>query len=205
MTIKTIKEKSESKFKEKESLFIGLAFPAESSEEAENILGSIRKKYYDATHHCYAYKIHGETEKYSDDGEPSGTAGLRLLNAINHFDLTNVLVVSVRYYGGKKLGVGPLGKAYYRSGIETLEAATIIEKKEYYKISITYDYNQTKNVHHFLQKYEAIIKENKFEENPVILALVRAEVYDNFYSELFAASNRSVKIEKINEIPIFIP
>ncbi len=196
MKIKTIKDFAQSKFKEKESLFLGLAFPVENIEEVETKLDEIRKKYYDATHHCYAYKTLSEGEKYSDDGEPSGTAGIRLLNAINHFDLTNVLLVSVRWFGGKKLGVGPLGKAYYRSGLETLESAEIIELEEYLKISVEYDYSQTKNVHHFLQKYGAIIKENLFEEKPKIIALIKTGYFENFRNELFEASARTVNIEK---------
>ena len=203
MKIKTIKDFAQSKFKEKESLFFGLAFPVENIDEAEAKLDEIRKKYYDATHHCYAYKTLSEGEKYSDDGEPSGTAGIRLLNAINHFDLTNVLLVSVRWFGGKKLGVGPLGKAYYRSGLETLENAEIIELEEYLKISVEYDYSQTKNVHHFLQKYGAIIKENLFEEKPKIIALIKTGYFENFHKELFEASARTVKIEKMGRV--FVP
>ncbi len=196
MKIKTLAEKSESKFKEKESLFWGFAFPVESQDEAEQILEQIRKKYYDATHHCFAYKIFHAEEKYSDDGEPNGTAGIRLLNAVNHFDLTNVLLVSVRYFGGKKLGVGPLGKAYYRSGVETLSSAKIIEREEFTTIAVIYDYSQTKNVHHFLQKYEGKIKENVFDEKPKIIALVKSENLKSFTEELFEASNRTILIEK---------
>ncbi len=196
MKIKTIRGKTESKFKEKESLFLGLAFPVFTANEAEEILARVRKKYYDATHHCFAYKIRGEGEKYSDDGEPNGTAGIRLLNALNHFDLTNVLLISVRYFGGKKLGVGPLGKAYYRSGVETLENAEITELQEFVEITVLYDYDQTKNVHHFLKKYDATIKENVFEEKPKIIARVKSDLYDDFYKELFEASARTVTIKK---------
>ena len=196
MKIITIKKTVETKFKEKESLFIGKAFPIKNIEEAGEILSAVKKEYYDATHHCFAYKIYGEGEKYSDDGEPSGTAGKRLLNAINHFNLTNVIIISVRYFGGKKLGVGPLGKAYYRSGFETLETAEKIEMKEYNKLIITYPYEQTKNIHHFLSKYEAVIKENLFEELPKIIVLVESDKFESFKNELYAVSNGTIRVDK---------
>ncbi len=199
MKIITLKNSAESKFKEKESLFIGKAFRVDSENDAEKILSEIRKKYYDATHHCFAYKINPDFEKYSDDGEPSGTAGIRLLNSINHFNLTNVLVVSIRYFGGKKLGVGPLGKAYYRSGLETLENADKIELKEFIKASIIFDFSQTKNAHHFLQKYNAIIKENTFEKKPKITFLMEQELFGNFSNEITTASNRTVLLKKEDE------
>ncbi len=204
MKIITINNSIETKFKEKESLFIGKAFPVSNKEEAEKILFDVRKKYYDATHHCFAYKIYNQGEKYSDDGEPSGTAGKRLLNAINHFNLTNVLLISVRYFGGKKLGVGPLGKAYYRSGFETLDAAEKIELKQYLKLVISYPYEQTKNIHHFLNKYHAIIKENLFEESPKIIVLIESENYESFTEELLTASNRTIDIYKDNSSTFFI-
>ena len=121
--ILTVKEFYESKFKQKGSIFVGQAYPAGQEKQAEEILELVRKKYHDATHHCYAYRVYAKEEKYSDDGEPSGTAGVRILNAIHHLDLYNVLVISIRYFGGVKLGVGPLGKAYYQSALQTLEQA----------------------------------------------------------------------------------
>ncbi len=194
MKILTLKKPATSKFKEKESLFIGKAFNVTSEDEAEKILAEIKKKYYDATHHCFAYKIQPDVTKYSDDGEPSGTAGIRLLNSIKHFGLTNTLIISIRYFGGKKLGVGPLGKAYYRSGLETLDVAEKVELTEYLSATVTYDYNQTKNIHHFLQKYSAIIKENLYDEKPKIRFLIKPELLDNFKEEVNEATNRSIKL-----------
>lgn len=131
--IQTIEQQHETKFKEKGSLFIGQVYPVNSVEEAEEFLTSVRKKFYDATHHCYAYRIMENDSKYSDDGEPNGTAGIRIANAINHFELTNLLVISIRYYGGTKLGVGPLGKAYYQSAYDTLSEMEIVTKKKLFK------------------------------------------------------------------------
>ena len=131
---KTIGSFNETTLKEKSSVFNAQAYPVENEEDALQIVEKTKKKYYDATHHCYAYKLTGNKIKYSDAGEPSGTAGIRILNAINHFNMQNILVIVIRYFGGTKLGVGPLGKAYYNSVIQTLKSSRIIEKKAYKKI-----------------------------------------------------------------------
>lgn len=129
--ILTVDNFAEVTYKEKSSVFIGQVCHCEIENEAANILKSIKKKYYDATHHCYAYKLITEQFKYSDDGEPNGTAGIRILNAIEHFNLINVIVVITRYYGGTKLGVGPLGKAYYTSAHDVLEEAKKVGKSSF--------------------------------------------------------------------------
>jgi len=162
--IKTILSYSETKFKEKSSIFLGFAYPIKSIEDVTVKLALLRKKYFDATHHCYAYKLASNILKYSDDGEPSGTAGIRILNVIEHFDLVNVLLVVVRYYGGTKLGVGPLGKAYYNSALQAIESENIIIQKPYNKITIDSNYLLINQVKKLLLKYEAINDEIKFGE-----------------------------------------
>jgi putative IMPACT (imprinted ancient) family translation regulator len=119
----TIKEPNESRIKEKSSIFIGRAFPIKSTNEAEKILGKVKQEFYDASHHCFAYKLIDGNVKSSDAGEPPGTAGVRILNAIKHFKLNNILLIMVRYFGGTKLGIGPLGKAYYQCAFKILESA----------------------------------------------------------------------------------
>ena len=124
----TIDEFHEYRFKEKASVFIGQVYHCESEDEAKEILENVKKEFYDARHWVYCWKIGEETIKYSDDGEPSGSGGIRLLNAIEHFGLQDVIVISIRYFGGVKLGVGPLGKAYYSSAFNCLDEADKIEK-----------------------------------------------------------------------------
>lgn len=116
----TIRAKSESKYKEKGSIFLAFAHPLDSVNKFEELLEGYRKQYYDAVHHCSAFRLINGSFKYSDDGEPSGTAGLRIFNAIEHRGLNNIAVIVVRYFGGVKLGVGPLGKAYYDTALESL-------------------------------------------------------------------------------------
>lgn len=194
-SVKTIQNTAEHKYKEKGSVFISKCYPVASPLEIENLLGGIRKKYYDATHHCYAYKLLDGTVKYSDDGEPSGTAGIRILNAIEHFELTNILVVVIRYFGGTKLGVGPLGKAYYTSAFEVLANVKKIEKKLYKKIRINYDYEQTNKIHYLLSKYSATGISNGFNERPFITCLIEKNKAENFSKELFENTAGKIKID----------
>ena len=192
--IETIVTKSEFQFKEKGSLFVGRVFPIQNVEEAESILSAIRKKHYDATHNCYAYKlIDDESFKYSDDGEPSGTAGIRIFNAIKHFNLSNVLIISTRYYGGTKLGVGPLGKAYYNSAFGAIENATIVTKVNYSKVIIDFGYEFISDVHHFINTYKAQNIINLFNENPQIECLIKPEFVDKLTEDLTAVSSGEIE------------
>lgn len=197
--IKTLKKSSEFQFKEKGSQFIGFAEPCLSEEEAQHILEEKRKQFYDATHNCFAYNILPEVVKYSDDGEPNGTAGIRILNAIQHFELTNIIVIVTRYFGGTKLGVGPLGKAYYNAAYGSLDSAKTITKENYSLLNLIYDYEHSKTVHHFLSKYNCTIKENMFEQRPVISFLIQPASIDDFKSDIKNATKGSTKLKIVEE------
>ncbi len=133
---RTLKSYNECELKEKKSIFIAKAFPVKDEDEVNNILGHLKKEYHDASHRCYAYRLLSGKSKYSDAGEPSGTAGIKILNAIDHYELNNCLVVVIRYFGGTKLGIGPLGKAYYETTIQVLSGAEIIIIKPYKQMEI---------------------------------------------------------------------
>jgi len=198
--INTITNKAQTEFKEKSSLFIGQVSPIQNSEDAENILSETRKKYYDATHNCYAYKlISDEVIKYSDDGEPSGTAGIRILNAINHYQLSNVIIISTRYFGGTKLGVGPLGKAYYNSAASAIEIADIIVKINYSEVLIEFNYDMTSHVHHFLNQFGAKNIKNLFDEIPKIQCHIKPENLQKLIDELTLVSKGRINITILNE------
>jgi uncharacterized YigZ family protein len=198
--IETIIKESEFHFKEKGSLFIGHVFPIENSEEAESILTMIRKKNYDATHNCYAYKfIDEDSFKYSDDGEPNGTAGIRILNAIKHFNLSNILIISTRYYGGTKLGVGPLGKAYYNSAFGAIENGKIVSKENYSKILINFGYDFISDVHHFINTYKAMNINNLFYENPQIECLMKPDFVQILIDDLTAVSSGKINVKILEE------
>lgn len=139
---KMLSAPGEGLYKEKGSKFIASAFTVTSEEEVKQALAEVKKSYYDARHHCYAYMIGPDKACFrsSDDGEPSGTAGKPILNQILSKDVTNVCVIVVRYFGGIKLGVSGLINAYKTAAREALDHATIIEKTidEVYSLEFPY-------------------------------------------------------------------
>lgn len=124
---KTLKGETEAVYKEKGSKFLCYAYHVRNEDEIKYILSELKKKYYDATHHCYAWRLgpEGESFRANDDGEPSGTAGRPILGQIQSRDLTDTLVVAVRYFGGTKLGVSGLVTAYKESAAQVLDEAEI--------------------------------------------------------------------------------
>lgn len=145
--------------KEKGSKFIGFAYPVNSEEEIKQRLEKIYEDHPKATHHCYAFRLglKGENYRANDDGEPSGSAGLPIFNQLLAHDITNVLVVVVRYYGGIKLGVGGLVKTYKESAKITLDEAEIITKELETTIEISFNYSHQNLVFTLLNKYNAKI------------------------------------------------
>lgn len=144
----TIEQVSEGFYKEKGSKFIALAYPVSSEEEIRERLEALRKEYYDARHHCYAY-IYGHDSQHfraNDDGEPGHSAGDPILGQIKSRELTNTLVVVVRYFGGTKLGVGGLITAYKTAAAEALEANTIVEKDISEKLQFVFPYEEMNRV-----------------------------------------------------------
>ena len=187
-TYKTIKTQSVGVFKDRGSKFIALAIPVISENEIKEKLETIRKKYYDATHHCYAYQLGFEKSAYriNDDGEPSGTAGKPIFGQILSNDLTNILIVVIRYYGGTKLGVPGLINAYKTSTALALENSEIISKivKEIYEIN--YDYLAMNAVMKIIKEEKLEKLEHNFDLKCKIVFSVRKnnskKVYEKFKS-----------------------
>jgi len=199
--ILTITESKENIFKEKGSQFIAQCFPITTEKYFSKILAEIKKKYYDASHHCYAYRLLNDNIKYSDDGEPNGTAGLRILNAIDHFKLQNVLVVVIRYFGGTKLGIGPLGKAYYNSAFEVLEKSKKIEKLFYNKVFVNVDFNQISSIHHIINNFEVKLTNTIYKETVKFEILVKVNDLKRFEEKLVDELKGNVDI-KVNKLLI---
>jgi uncharacterized YigZ family protein len=196
----TIKSFSEFIFKEKNSEFIAQAYPVKTVEEVQNILNDVRKTHYNAAHHCYAVKLNNNYLKYSDDGEPNGTAGIRILNAIDHFQLKNILVIVIRYYGGIKLGVGPLGKAYYFASEELLNGTEIILKIPFLQIEIMAGFELVSQVHHSVSIFKAKIVKTEYSENVNFECLIKPELFENLKNSLFEASRGSIKVTNSDKI-----
>jgi len=141
-TYQTISSSSQGIYKEKGSKFIALAFPVSSEEDIKLQLAVLRKEYHDARHHCYAYCLGYDKSAWrvNDDGEPSGTAGKPIFSQIQSKELTNILIVVIRYFGGIKLGIPGLINAYRTAAREALEQASIVTRtvKEIYEVSFEY-------------------------------------------------------------------
>ena len=138
----TIKDKSEGQYTEKRSKFLAFAFPVSTVGEVKTILAEYQKKYYDARHVCYAYMLGADRLEFraNDNGEPSGTAGKPILGQINSNNLTNILILVVRYFGGIKLGTSGLIVAYRAAAAEAIAAADIIEKTVDETISFAFEF-----------------------------------------------------------------
>lgn len=170
----TIKESKKAKLKEKGSIFIAQAFPIKSEDEAKARMEDLQKEFFDATHHCFAFRIgkaKDESFKYSDAGEPRGTAGKPIFTAIQSKNLTNVLVVVTRYFGGVKLGTGGLSRAYHQSALKVLDECQIIKKIKKTKMSLSVALNAYGGVSKILSKYDGTILKSDFHENNVKIKL----------------------------------
>lgn len=156
----TIKENSHYQIDIKNSKFICCLFKITNKDEITNILNNIKNEYKDATHYCYAYILEN-TIKTSDDGEPGGTAGMPMLNILQSNNLTNILAVVIRYFGGIKLGAGGLVRAYSKSVKEALNHNIIIELKKGINVDIYFNYDNQKDLEYLLKNENIISKEYK--------------------------------------------
>ena len=167
-TYKTIANPSEEVlFKEKSSKFFGYAFPVSSQEEIKMYLEHLKKQHFGAVHFCYAYQIGTEKIEFraNDDGEPSNSAGMPIYGQIQSFELTNILIVVVRFFGGTKLGVGGLISAYKTTAQMALEAASIIEKTIDVSFKITFDYKNINKVMRIIKEKKLHVISQKMELN----------------------------------------
>ena len=164
----TIEKQETSELVEKKSKFIANIFYVSTTQEAEEKLEQIRKKYYDARHNCYAYRVIEDgniIDRSSDDGEPSGTAGAPMLNILKKENLCNVLVVVTRYFGGILLGTGGLVRAYSQSTQDVIEKSVVILKQEGYVATLEVEYKDLEKLRYFCKKKEIKIIDIKYLEN----------------------------------------
>lgn len=164
---KTVSGPAEGYINEKKSKFLSFIFPVKSADEAMEILDVYRKKYYNARHVCWAYMIGWEREefRFNDDGEPSGTAGRPILGQINSSDLTDVLILVVRYFGGTLLGTGGLIKAYKEAAANAIENSEVITKTIDDSVVIEFDYLQLNDVMRVLKQFEEVKWIQDFKES----------------------------------------
>ncbi|MBR6414783.1 MAG: YigZ family protein [Bacteroidales bacterium] len=179
---RSIASNSEGLFKDNGSRFIALAYPVESEKQVKEIVDSLKKEYHDARHHCYAYRIGHKRDVFraNDDGEPSGSAGRPILGQIDSRELSDVLVVVVRYFGGIKLGIPGLIRAYKTSTADALDNATVVEKIATVPYNITFGYLQMNQVMKVLKDMNLPQREQLFGENCSLRTDVRLTLEDDF-------------------------
>ena len=185
---RTITAPSEGEFKDRGSRFLAYAFPADSEERCVDHLNYCKKLHPKARHHCYAYRLgfEGLLFRANDDGEPSGTAGRPILGQIDSFELTNVIIIVIRYFGGTKLGTSGLINAYKLSTAEALGKATIIEKQVEEVFRLDFDYALMGDLMNAVKKKELTIVEQCFEETASIEIAIRKSEVEATFVELFA-------------------
>lgn len=182
--------------KEKGSKFIGFAFQINNELELKNALEKVRLEHPKATHHCYAFRLglNGENYRANDDGEPSGSAGLPIFNQLLAHEITNILVIVVRYYGGTKLGVSGLVKAYKESAKITLEECEIITNELESEIEITFNFNQQNIIFTMLSKFDAKVLQFDANDNCILTASVKTAKVESISEKLSEMQFISLKV-----------
>lgn len=195
--IRMAKQSAESIFIEKKSKFISYIMPVYTEQEAVDFINSIKKRHYDATHNCSAF-ILGETaniQRSSDDGEPSGTAGVPILEVLRKENLTNTAVVVTRYFGGVMLGAGGLIRAYTQGCADAVRAAGIMRLQPYAIYEITIDYSFLNKLQHEIAKKDYLIVDTQFLDTVTLKILVEPEQSELLGTDITQWTNANAAIE----------
>ncbi len=195
----TIEGPSEGSYKEQGSKFLAFVWPVGSEEEIKSKIEEVKKKYFDARHHCFAWMLGGDKSRFRafDDGEPNHSAGDPILGQIRSKGLTNVLVVVVRYFGGTKLGVGGLIQAYKTAAEEALNNAIIVEREVTHSSILHYPYESTTEVMRLVKDFDLILVRQEFLDDCVLEAEVKKKFFDSFMTkvELLKALGHKIFLE----------
>ncbi|MBQ7264620.1 MAG: YigZ family protein [Firmicutes bacterium] len=183
---------------EKKSRFIATVYPINSEEEAFSLINAEKKKYWDARHTCYAFRLKAAVpyEKYGDDGEPSGTAGLPILDVLKGREVLNCLITVTRYFGGVLLGTGGLVRAYSTSAKQALENGGLVKKLLYRESRIAIDYSLLGKIEHTIEKKGYIQGEKVFTDKVGLSVFTPEEEAESFALEMENITNGALKAEK---------
>ena len=193
----TLKKEASAEFEEKRSIFIGYAKPVKCEEEATEFINKIKIKHKDATHNVFGYTMkNGVLARYSDDGEPQGTAGMPVLDVIRKSGVDDACVVVTRYFGGTLLGAGGLVRAYSQAAKMALEAAEIVTYEPYTELSVCCSYPDYQKISAELPKYNTIIDDTQFSDNIMLKIAVRNDIVKDVISKIseISAGKSSPKI-----------
>ena len=205
MSYKTVKNPSEFIIVEKKSEFIGYCAPVKTEEEAVAFVNSIKKKHSDARHNVYAYVLReGFAQRFSDDGEPHGTAGMPVLDSIRKADLTDVAVVVTRYFGGILLGTGGLVRAYTAAASGAIKEAGVAEVDDFAILEIKANYSDYQKIMPLISAVNAKIEDSDFGTDVIMKIMVRDEQAESFMSNLIETTNGRVAATKTGQKSDFI-
>jgi len=194
-TYKTIKSPSEGIYKDRGSKFLAFAFPVENETVVKNYQAELRKKYFDARHHVYAFRIGADKKLYrcSDDGEPANSSGPPVLGQIQSFDLTNILIVVIRYFGGIKLGIPGLINAYRSAAADAINNSEIITQVEKVQFEIEFQYPAIGDVMRIVKEFDIeIIRQDLLEFCSLKLSVVKSS-YNTIIQRFVDLRNCSIK------------
>ncbi len=197
----TISEAVETLYKIKSSKFLTYAYPIEREEEIIPLLEALRKRHYDATHHCYAWRLGADGGRFraNDDGEPSSTAGKPILGQMVSREVTNCLIVVVRYFGGTKLGVSGLIEAYRESAAEALEEADIVERTVDVLINVTFSYIAMNGVMKIIKEIQPRIVSQNFDNLCTMELTIREGDSQMLIGKLSGVDGVSVEVVEVEE------
>ena len=203
--MKSIKSTKTSELIIKKSRFINLLISLSSVDEFDQIYNQIKESYKDANHYCYAYIVgdHQEQQKYSDDGEPSSTAGIPMLEVLKKHDVTNILAITIRYFGGIKLGASGLIRAYAKSVSENIKDANLTSKKGFTTLEVTIPFDEIGHVEHYLRT-NFTLKDTIYDTHVHYYLEIRSKKFDDLYAVLQENTNGVAKIDILKETDRYV-
>lgn len=189
----------EAKFTEKRSDFLGHVRPVETEEDAKAFIAEMKKKYYDARHNCWCYALKDGAVRYSDDGEPQGTAGVPMLEVFQRQNVTNFVCVVTRYFGGILLGAGGLLRAYTKSAKDALDAAGIAVVRRWVEVHIPCGYSLLERLKKEAETAGGIVTDIEYGAEVLIRVLVPEEASEDFSARIFDITAGSVSVQTVGE------
>ncbi len=189
----------EAEFSEKRSRFLGHVRPVESEEEARAFIAEMKRKYYDARHNCWCYSIKDGPERYSDDGEPQGTAGIPMLEVLRRRELTNAVCVVTRYFGGVLLGAGGLLRAYTKSASDAVDAAGVSVVRRWRETEIVCSYAQAEKLRTEIAAAGGLVTDTEYGAAVTLRVLVPEELSGTFHDRIFDLSAGGIDVRFTGE------
>ena len=190
---------AQAEFTEKRSTFIGHVWPVETEEEARSHIEEMKKKYHDARHNCWCYAIKDGPVRYSDDGEPQGTAGVPMLEVFQRQGVTNFVCVVTRYFGGVLLGAGGLLRAYTKSAKDALDTAGVAVVRRWVEVRIPCGYSLLERLKKEVEAVSGIVTDTEYAADVTIRALLPEEAAEAFCARVFDVTAGSVTAETVGE------